>query len=525
MLDKIKSLFILKKIFNKLSEVIKLNSIVHNKKLQNKLNIEIIDYRRISGRYIIGERNGKGKEYDSYNDKLIYEGEYLNGKKNGKGKEYDRFDRLIFEGEYINGKKWNGKGMLSKYELKNGKGFMIEYDKVFNICIIKFEGEYLNGKRNGRGKEYDEDDHLLYEGEYLNGKRNGKGKEYNTFIDKLTFEGEYLNGKKWNGKIYTNIITEIKNGKGYIKEYLTNFTSCIYEGNYTEGQRNGIGKIYFYKYLIFTGEFKNGELNGEVKEYDLCGNLNFEGIYLYNYKRKGKIYCDGYLEYEGEYLYDRKWNGKGFDENGNIIYELNNGNGKVKEYNLYDEFLYEGEYLGGKKNGKGKEYDKYDTLIFEGEYLNGKRSGNGKEYDDEGKLKFEGEYLNGERNGKGKEYNKYNTLIFEGEYLNGKKSGNGKEFNRENIYETEFKNDKFEEYGIFYFFDRYKGGTFKDGFDIFYSSLGFEYKRYYKNVLSTKILVIIYKILLFLYCLYSKIMKNKLTLFFIIILILGILIN
>ena len=81
MLDKIKSLFILKRITFHLSEKIKLNLLVHNKKLQYKLNIEIIEYKRISSRYIINEIKGKGKEYNSYNDNLIFEGEYLNGKK------------------------------------------------------------------------------------------------------------------------------------------------------------------------------------------------------------------------------------------------------------------------------------------------------------------------------------------------------------------------------------------------------------------------------------------------------------
>ena len=41
-------------------------------------------------------------------------------------------------------------------------------------------------------------------------------------------------------------------------------------------------------------------------------------------------YINEKLEYEGEYLYNKKWNGKGYDENGNIIYELINGTGKVK---------------------------------------------------------------------------------------------------------------------------------------------------------------------------------------------------
>ena len=66
---------------------------------------------------------------------------------------------------------------------------------------------------------------------------------------------------------------------------------------------------------------------------------------------------------------------------GNSIYELIKGTGKIKEYNEDGELEFEGEYLNGKRwNGKGKDY--YD-----------------------GKKSYEGEYLNGERNGKGKEYN------------------------------------------------------------------------------------------------------------------------
>ena len=58
----------------------------------------------------------------------------------------------------------------------------------------------------------------------------------------------------------------------------------------------------------------------------------FEGEYLYNWKIKGKEYIKGRLEYEGEYLFNEKWNGNGYDENGNIIYTLNKGTGKIKEY-------------------------------------------------------------------------------------------------------------------------------------------------------------------------------------------------
>ena len=53
------------------------------------------------GEYLHGKRNGKGKEYDDFQDILIFEGEYLNGLRNGKGKEYDYKGNLIFEGEYF----------------------------------------------------------------------------------------------------------------------------------------------------------------------------------------------------------------------------------------------------------------------------------------------------------------------------------------------------------------------------------------------------------------------------------------
>ena len=68
-----------------------------------------------------------------------------------------------------------------------------------------------------------------------------------------------------------------------------------------------------------------------------------------------------------------EWKRIWWKENGNIIYELVNGNGKVKEYDYGGKLRFEGEYLNGKRNGKGKEYDYDGKLKYEGEYLNGKR--------------------------------------------------------------------------------------------------------------------------------------------------------
>ena len=92
----------------------------------------------------------------------------------------------------------------------------------------------------------------------------------------------------------------------------------------------------------------------------MFGDLCFEGEYLYDERIKGKAYIKGKLEYEGDFLYLRKYNGKGYDDNGNLLYELNKGNGKVKEYYaLTESLIFDGEYLNGNKDRKWKEKNFY----------------------------------------------------------------------------------------------------------------------------------------------------------------------
>jgi len=317
----------------------------------------------------------------------------------------------------------------------NGNGLIKDYNRYGYLI---FEGEYLNGLRNGKGKEYNYDN-LVFEGEYLNGFRNGKGKEYDSNGD-IVFEGEYLNDKKWNGKNNgknTKILYDLKDGKGFLKKFheYNGELELLFGGEFLNGELNGKAR-YFSRYVYldinqtdFEGEYKNNKRQGKGKEFLGEDRLIFEGEYLYDHRLKGKSYVDGRLEFEGEYLCDKKWNGKGYDEDGNIIYELNEGTGKVKEYNKRDQISFDGEYLNGFRNGKGKEYDSFGHIVFEGEYLNGLRNGKGKEYGSFGHIVFEGEYLNGFRDGKGKEYNHKGQLIFEGEYFNGKKwNGYAKEY-------------------------------------------------------------------------------------------------
>ena len=179
MLEQINSAYMLKIILNYMDKTQLLKLIKYNKLLQNKIEVNLIDYHFFShtiitfdntnkniecfhkneyqfeGKYL---RRKKGKAYDIKYNKLLFEGEYLNGKRNGKGKEYDKYeDKVIFEGEYLNGKK-------------SGKGKYL-YEEFFEEIRVIFEGEYLEGKKwNGIERVYKKKV-LKYEVEYLNGKK------------------------------------------------------------------------------------------------------------------------------------------------------------------------------------------------------------------------------------------------------------------------------------------------------------------------------------------------------------------
>ena len=379
------------------------------------------------GEYLNGKRSGKGKEYiDDYRGKFIYEGEYLNGMRNGKGKAYDYDDNLIFESEYKNNKR-NGnhknyvKGKLildydylddeiikgKKYDLNGNLIKEIKENGLRKDIVggkLMFEGEYLNGKKNGKCKEYlyYSKGKIILEAEYLNGKKNGKIKSYYN-NGNIMFEGEYLNDKPWNMKTYDengNLLYELKNGKGKVRtvDKTDDENELLFSDlEVLDGVAHGKGKQYnIYGQLLSENEYlcgkvcgkllnyKNNKLmaifdvdtfiddkiSGNAKLFDENGNLKYEGEIFNNIRIKGKQYVKGKLEFEGEYSFGKKWNGKGYDKNGNIIYELNNGTGKVKEYDD-DLLIFDGEYVNGKRTGISKEYNSFGQIVLECEYLNG----------------------------------------------------------------------------------------------------------------------------------------------------------
>ena len=219
-------------------------------------------------------------------------------------------------------------------------------------------------------------------------------------------------------------------------------------------EKKGKGKEYVINtnILIFEGKYKNKKRNGKGREYFINGKLKSEGNYLKG-KKNGvfkEYYLNGEIKFEGEYLNGNKIKGKEYDENKNLITEIDN-NGKIKkyfhykDYNVYEcHLIFEGEFINNNKI-KGKEFHINGNIKFDGEFLNGLRW-NGKIYND--KSEFEGEYINGKKFIKGKEYADY----FDNSYYN-REITNFKEYNYEDRFLFSVEKGRVKEY--------YKNGNIK----------------------------------------------------------------
>ena len=161
---------------------------------------------------------------------MEYQCEYLNGEKNGKEYIYSENGEIESTKQYLNG-KLNG---LIKWKNR--------------------EYEYLNDYKNGKEKIFNEDGELFFEGQYEQDMKI-RGKEY--INGKLVYEGEYIydggiyNDVKYNGKGYDEngcLIYEIIKGNGKVREYYYDGT-LLFEGEYKNGRRNGIGKNMIIKVI------------------------------------------------------------------------------------------------------------------------------------------------------------------------------------------------------------------------------------------------------------------------------------
>ena len=270
--------------------------------------------------------------------------------------------------------------------------------------------------------------------------QNGKG----VFVDKdgNEYNGNFSIGSKdgigkmrfTSGGMYEgNWSMNRYNGKG--KEVLKNGDS--YEGNFINGYYNGEGIYTSLSGITYTGLFNKGKFDGLIKQVyndEVTTVIYKDGVFVSSTK-ENKIVPQN-TNPNAVYVKDQKYT-DGSSYSGYVVNGMLDGYGV---YNYTSGNVYEGEFIMGKKNGVGK-YIYTSGDVYEGEFKMGKKNGVGKYIYKSGAM-YDGHWENDKMNGFGK-YDNGKKEIYEGNFKDNIKDGQGKNYTKfGNVTEENWANGK-----------------------------------------------------------------------------------
>jgi uncharacterized protein len=325
---------------------------------------------------------------------------------------------------------------------QNGSDSLHFFQFFFPSGKLSSEGFMKNDQPDGYWKTYYENGNVKSEGNRENFMLNGSWKFYDEtgkIVLDINYEQNLKNGTRTtymeNEKIVENFEKDIKQGFTYI--YYPNgslkrdifFRDGLEEGYAREYDEDGL-VIALYQYrkgflinreiinrlnsagnkqgvwMYFhengnirrTEEWRNGLLNGFVKEFDMNGNLKNIAKYiqgemqvdaeeLKNYELRYDYYEDGRIKIMGSYRNDlpdgirREYDPSGKIERGYIF-----RNGTMIAEGIVDE--------KGLRQGKFTEYFENGRIMAEGRYVDSRPVGFWKYYYQDGNLEQEGEFDN-----------------------------------------------------------------------------------------------------------------------------------
>lgn len=231
----------------------------------------------------------------------------------------------------------------------------------------------------------------------------------------------------------------------------------VYMGPIVNGMRHGTGKLVYPDGSSYQGQFRDNARFGKGTLRSKKNVVFFEGMFEYDYPKKGVLTYNNGARYEGLF-------NQGVPDGEGTLY----GNGK--------DATWDGEWKNGVMNGRGAFfYDNGD--YFEGEMKEGKRSGEGRVCNRKGAVLFEGvfkddleegagtqffadgsfmkvNYHKGESVGKAVLYDAKQNVLGEGSFANGAYSGYGRFFLKGGVcYFGSVVKDKLEGKGEYHFDD------------------------------------------------------------------------
>ncbi|MBD3421326.1 MAG: trypsin-like serine protease [Chitinivibrionales bacterium] len=201
--------------------------------------------------------------------------------------------------------------------------------------------------------------------------------------------------------------------------------------------------------IMSTRPFKEGKLEGTLREYDENGILLFEGIFSKGQKNGSFKYYDSLQILVAEYSYvrdtlhgDAKFYTRKDTLDSLIRYAGGNRNGKSMYYFSDGSVSKSITYQAGKLHDTTLTYHSNGNLKTFELYKDGERHGDYKEYFENGKIHIDAAYQNDELHGVKKEYYREdsltsNILNYEQPYKNGKWDGVYKKYRRDGTLQEE----------------------------------------------------------------------------------------
>lgn len=195
-------------------------------------------------------------------------------------------------------------GEFFNYFLDKDSSEIIEFVDRNNIVQL-YEGETIKNIPNGIGKLYSisrETEYKIrldYYGEFINNYPRGEGVYF------------YYNGedKMTPTECYKGDVLGLPHGIGLVYLYNTKFNNWmkIFEGNFKYGEKESSGREYYTNtdQTKFIGNYYNGLKNGFGVEFDLNGEIIYEGTYAGDERHGLGICYSGPLEIRSQWQYGR----------------------------------------------------------------------------------------------------------------------------------------------------------------------------------------------------------------------------
>lgn len=189
-----------------------------------------------------------GKGIMRFSDGSVYEGQWEHGNYSGTGKYTSNNEE--YAGSWVNG-------------IRSGHGKLITNDGL-NI----YDGWFVNGQRSGAGTVKLVQTGISYTGQWKKDKQSGKG------------TWRWPDGSWWEST-WGGPYGKTASGSGRTRRLFP--SGALYEGETTDNDMTGTGKLTFLNGEVYRGKVRNSKKHGQGSLKTLDGML-YEGKWVSNSK-------------------------------------------------------------------------------------------------------------------------------------------------------------------------------------------------------------------------------------------------